>query len=127
MQFAEEVDVIVEVDSSEFLEYVRADEVGAVREVVYLASGGGLVGSGVVVVSDVGELVDGMGVKVCGIFQRYVDEVFGDVGVDVDGVGLHVVVGGVDGDELMKSEVENGSSVLVRVLDEADEMNDIGD
>ena len=127
MQFAEQVDVVVEVDSSEFLEYVRADEVRAVREIVYFASGGGLVGSGVVVVFDVGELVDGTGVKICGIFQRYVDEVFGDVGVDVDGVGLHVVVGGVDGDELMESEVECGSVVLVRVSDEADEMDDIGD
>ena len=53
------------------------------------------------------------------------DEVFGDVGVDVDGLGLHVVVGGVDGDELMESEVESG--LIVRVFDEADEMDDIGD
>ena len=53
------------------------------------------------------------------------DEVFGDVGVDVDGLGLHVVVGGVDGNELMESEVESG--LVVRVFDEADEMDDIGD
>ncbi len=50
---------------------------------------------------------------------------FGDVGVDVDGFGLHVVVGGVDGDELMESEVEG--VVLVGFVDEADEMDDIGD
>ena len=68
VQFAEQVDVVVEVYSSEFLEYVRADEVGAVRKVLYLASGCGLVGSEAVVVFDVGELVDGTGVKVCGIF-----------------------------------------------------------
>ena len=69
MQFAEEVDVVVEVYSSEFLEYVRADEVRAVRKVLYLASGCGSVGSEVVVVFDVGELVDGMGVKVRGFFR----------------------------------------------------------
>ena len=105
MQFAEEVDVVVEIYSSEFLEYVRTDEVRAVREIVYFASGCGLVGSGVVVVFDIGELVDGTGVNVCGIFQKYVDEVFGDVSVDVDGLGLHVVVGGVDGNEMVESEV----------------------
>ena len=105
MQFAEQVDVVVEVDSSEFLENVRADEVGSVREIVYFASGCGLVGSGVVVVFDVGELVDCTSVNVCGIFQRYVDDVFGDVSVDVDGLGMHVVVGGVDGNKMVESEV----------------------
>ena len=55
------------------------------------------------------------------------DEVFGDVGVDVDGLGLHVVVGGVDGDELVESEVESGSVMPVRVFDETDKMDDIGD
>ena len=105
MQFAEEVDVVVEVDSSEFLEYVRTDEVRAVRQIVYFASSCGLVGSGVVVVFDVGELVDCTSVNICGIFQQYVDEVFGDVSVDVDGLGMHVVVGGVDGNEMVESEV----------------------
>ena len=105
MHFPEQVDVIVQVDSSEFLEYVRTDEVGAVREIVYFSSSCGLVGSGVVVVFYVGELVNGTGVIVCGIFQRYVDEVFGDVSVDVDGLRLHVVVGGVDGNEMVESEI----------------------
>ena len=126
VQFAEEADVVVEVYSSQFLKYVRADEVRAVRKVLYLASGCGSIGSEVVVVFDVGKLVDGTGVTVCGIFQRYVDEVFGDVGVDVDGLGLQIVVGGVDGDELVESEVESGSVMLVRVFDEADKMDDIG-
>ena len=68
MQFAKEVDVVIEIDSSEFLEYICADEVRAVREVLYLAPGCGLVGSEVVVVFNVGELVDGTGVEVCGMF-----------------------------------------------------------
>ncbi len=70
VQFTEEVDVVVEVDSSEFLEYVGADEVGAVGEVFDLDARGGLVGGEVVVVFDVGELVDGAGVWVCGVFER---------------------------------------------------------
>lgn len=116
MQFAEE---------SEYLEHLRADEVRAAREVLYLESGGGLVGSEVVVEFGVGELVDGTGVKVGDIFQRYVDEVFGNVGVDVDGRGFHVLLRGLDGDQLMESEVED--VLFVRIFDETDEMDDIGD
>ena len=53
---------------------------------------------------------------------------FGDIGVDVDGLGLHVIVGGVDGDELMESEIERVVLVdFVYFVDEADEMDDIGD
>ena len=101
MQFAEE---------SEYLEHLRADEVRAAREVLYLESGGGLVGSEVVVEFGVGELVD---------------EVFGNVGVDVDGRGFHVLLRGLDGDQLTESEVED--VLFVRIFDETDEMDDIGD
>ena len=70
MQFAEKIDVVIEVYSSEFLEYIRADEVGAVREFIYLHSRGGLIGSEVVIIFDVGELVDGAGIRVCDVFKR---------------------------------------------------------
>ena len=74
-------------------------------KVANFASGRGLVGSGVVIEFDIGELVDFTSVYVCCIFQRYVDEVLGDVSVDVDGLRLHVVVGGVDGNEMVESEI----------------------
>ena len=92
------------------------------REVVYLDPRRGLVGSEVVVVFDVGELVNCAAVRVCEICE---DEVFGNVDMDIDGVGLHIVVGGIDGHELMESEVEG--VLFVGFVDEADEMYNIRD
>ena len=122
MQLAQEVNIIVEVYSSKLLEYVRADEVGAVREIVYVDSRRGLVGSEVVVVFDIGELVNGAAVGVCEIRE---EEVFWDVNMYIDGLGLHIVVGGIDGDELAESEVEGVA--FVGFGDEADEMYNIRD
>ena len=121
MQLAQEVNIIVEVYSSKLLEYVRADEVGAVREIVYVDSRRGLVGSEVVVVFDIGELINGAAVRVCEIREK----VFWDVNMDIDGLGLHIVVGGIDGDELAESEVEGVA--FVGFVDEADEMYNIRD
>ncbi len=92
------------------------------REIVYLDSRGGLVGSGVVVVFDVGELANGPGVRICEVCE---DEVFGDVDMNIYGVGLHIVVCGIDGDELMESEIEG--FVLVGFVDKVDEMYNIRD
>ena len=102
MYFAQEVNIVIEVYSTKLLKHVCADEVRAVREVFYLDSRRGLVGSEVIVISDVGELVNGAAVGVCEIC-----EVSGDVDMDIDGLGLHIVVGGIDGDELTESKVES--------------------
>ena len=75
-----------------------------------------------VIVLDVGKLVNSAAVEICVTWE---DEVFGDVGMDIDGLGLHVVVGRIDGDEQTESEVE--SAVFTGFVDEADEMYNIRD
>ena len=49
-----------------------------------------------VVVLDIGKLVNSAAVEICVTWE---DEVFGDVGMDIDSLRLHIVVGGIDGDE----------------------------